>query len=91
MPLFLLSLWGKTKLYVIGAVVGLIALFSFIKYEQHIGAEHVRQDDNEDIEKAVNEKRTIERRVNNSGISVDDERRVVREQRDKLQKLLRSR
>lgn len=88
MPLFLLAFWGKFKLYILAAVALAIAFFSFTKYEQHVGAEKVRDNDRDKINDAVEEKRTIERRINDPSVSVDDERRRVREQRDKLRGVL---
>lgn len=88
--LFLTALWGKSKLYIIGAVALAIAFFSFTKYEQHVGADKVKDKDRKLTGEAVDEKRKIERRVALAHVSDDDERRIMRDQRNKLRGILQS-
>lgn len=91
MPLFLLTLWGKFKYYLLGAGVGLLGLVVLIFYERKQGANNVREGDRQEIINATSEVQAHEMAIANNGLSLPDKHKQLLAQRDQLRKLLQSR
>lgn len=85
---FLLGLWGKAKLYIVGAAMLLLAIFTFGQIKKREGKNEVRREDREHIAEAVEDKRSRDRRIRTDATSGPDRRERMRRDRDKVRELL---
>lgn len=88
MPVFLLTLWGKAKYYLLGGAMGLLGLIALVVYERRKGAQGVREGEREKVLTAVRETSQHEDALRYNGASLAERRDSLRQQRDELRKLL---